>query len=66
MNSESKRSSEPQKQIKNYEFCRRIIAKDKELNDISNNISVKETPKSDNSQIILSFNVILYERRNIF
>ena len=63
MESDSKPSSEPSKQIKNYEFCRRINIKNKETDN--NNISENETPKDD-SQIILSFNFILNEEEIAF
>ena len=60
METESKTTSEPAKQIKNYEFCRRIKNKDKGPDNTSNNIDENKTPKDD-SQIILSFNLILNE-----
>ena len=63
MESESKSSSELSKQIKNYEFCRRINTKNKESNN--KNITENETPKDD-SQIILSFNFILNEEEIAF
>ena len=63
MESDSKPNSEPSKQIKNYEFCRRINIKNKETNN--DNISENETPKDD-SQIILSFNFILNEEEIAF
>ena len=63
MESDSKPNSEPSKQIKNYEFCRRINIKNKETDN--NNISENETPKDD-SQIILSFNFILNEEEIAF
>ena len=63
MKSDIKTSSEPTKQIKNYEFCRRINIKNKETDN--NNISENETPKDD-SQIILSFNFILNEEEIAF
>ena len=63
MESESKSSSELSKQIKNYEFCRRINTKNKESDNKI--ISENETPKDD-SQIILSFNFILNEEEIAF
>ena len=63
MESDSKPNSEPSKQIKYYEFCRRINIKNKETDN--NNISENETPKDD-SQIILSFNFILNEEEIAF
>ena len=63
MESESKSNSELSKQIKNYEFCRRINTKNKESNN--KNITENQTPKDD-SQIILSFNFILNEEEIAF
>ena len=64
--SESKPSSKTHKQIKNYEFCRKIVKEDKDKIVSDNNISENKTPKSDNTQILLSFNIILYEEEIAF
>ena len=64
--SESKPSSETHKQIKNYEFCRKIVKEDKDKIVSDNNISENKTPMSDNTQILLSFNIILYEEEIAF
>ena len=56
--SESKPPSKTLKQIKNYEFCRKIVKEDKDKIVSDNNISENKTPMSDNTQILLSFNII--------